>query len=127
VIDSRVGELRFANAGHPHAFRLGADGSCERLAAVAPPIGFSDTPIDESVMAWRHGDRLVLFTDGLVDALDAHDRRLGESAMLRVLSRMSHAESPETILAEMFALVIAHTGQTPLRDDQAVVIVDRPW
>lgn len=127
VIDSRVGELRFANAGHPHAFRLGADGSCERLAAVAPPIGFSDTPIDESVMAWRHGDRLVLFTDGLVDALDAHERRLGESAMLRVLSRMSHAESPETILAEMFALVIAHTGETPLRDDQAVVIVDRPW
>ena len=127
VIDSRVGELRFANAGHPHAFRLGADGVCERLSAVAPPIGFSNAPIDECVMAWRQGDRLVLFTDGLVDALDERDRRLGEAAMLRALSRMSHAESPEVILAEMFAVVTAHAGETPLRDDQAVVVVDRPW
>ncbi len=127
VIDSRVGELRFANAGHPHAFRLGADGVCERLSAVVPPIGFSNVPIDECVMAWRQGDRLVLFTDGLVDALDARDQRLGEAAMLRALSRMSHAESPDKILAEMFAVVTAHAGETPLRDDQAVVVVDRPW
>jgi hypothetical protein len=64
VIDSRAGELRFANAGHPHAFRVGSDGDCARLAAIAPPIGFSDASIEECVMAWRPGDRLVLFTDG---------------------------------------------------------------
>ena len=40
---------------------------------------------------------------------------------------LSHAESPEVILAEMFAVVTAHAGETPLRDDQAVVVVDRPW
>lgn len=125
VIDSKAQELRFANAGHPHAFRLGADGLCERLHAVAPPIGFSDAAIDECVMSWRAGDRLVLFTDGITDARDAKDRRLGEAAVLKTLSTMTDAETPDQILTAIFAIVDAHVGGTSLRDDLAAVVVDR--
>jgi len=125
VIDSKANELRFANAGHPHAFRLSANGVCERLAAVAPPIGFSDAPIDECVMSWSPGDRLVLFTDGITDARDANERRLGEAAVLQELSRMRHGETPDQILATLFARVDAHIENTPLRDDLAIVVVDR--
>ncbi len=125
VIDSRVGELRFANAGHPHAFRVGQDGDCTRLAAIAPPIGFSDATIEECVMAWRPGDRLVLFTDGLADARDARDARLGERRLLDCLAGMTHREPPEAILEQLFSLVDHHVGGTPLRDDLAAVVVDR--
>ncbi len=125
VIDSRAGELRFANAGHPHAFRVGSDGECVRLAAIAPPIGFSDASIDECVMAWRPDDRLVLFTDGLSDARDATDGRLGERRILDLLSTMRNGESPETMLGRLFGLVEGHAAGTPLRDDLAAVIVDR--
>ncbi len=126
VIDSRAQELRFANAGHPHAFRLGADGSCTRLAAVAPPIGFSDTTIEECVMSWRAGDRLVLFTDGIADARDEADRRLGEAAVLRMLGTMTHGETPEDILAALFTQVADHASGAHFADDLAAVIVDRP-
>jgi sigma-B regulation protein RsbU (phosphoserine phosphatase) len=125
VIDSRKGEVRFANAGHPHAFRVARDGECTRLAAVAPPIGFSDSPIEECVMAWRPGDRLVLFTDGLTDARDSRDARLGERRLLDRLRGMSQGETPDRMLAELFAEVESHIGGTPLRDDLAAVIVDR--
>ncbi len=127
VIDSLAGEVRFANAGHPHAFRVAADGQCVRLAAVVPPIGFSDAPIEECVMTWRRGDRLVLFTDGLTDARDALDQRLGEDAILEMLSTMTHGESPAAMLDMLFAQVEAHTRRTTLRDDLAAVIVDRPF
>jgi len=125
VIDSKARELRFANAGHPHAFRLGADGVCERLHAVAPPIGFSDAAIDECVMRWRPDDRLVLFTDGITDARDSNDRRLGEAAVLRTLGTMTRQESPDDILSAIFGDVDRHVGGTALRDDLAVVVVDR--
>ncbi len=125
VIDSRVGELRFANAGHPHAFRVGRDGDCTRLAAIAPPIGFSDASIEECVMAWRPGDRVVLFTDGLPDALDARDARLGERKILDLLATMQSGETPEDILGQLVSLVDGHVRGTPLRDDLAAVIVDR--
>ncbi|MEY4955751.1 MAG: hypothetical protein RL409_8 [Gemmatimonadota bacterium] len=127
VIDTRAGEVRFANAGHPHAFRVGADGQCVRLAAVVPPIGFSNAPIDECVMSWRRGDRLVLFTDGLIDARDALDQRLGEGAVVDLLASMTHGESPDAMLDALFAQVESHTGRTALRDDLAAVIVDRPF
>ncbi len=125
VIDSRRGEVRFANAGHPHAFRVGADGECTRLAAIAPPIGFSDAEIEECVMGWRPGDRLVLFTDGLTDARNSREARLGEGPIVELLRSMSHRESPEEILAALFAQVDGHIGRTALRDDLAAVVVDR--
>ena len=127
VIDTRAGEVRFANAGHPHAFRVDADGQCVRLTAVVPPIGFSDAPIEECVMSWRRGDRLVLFTDGITDARDALDQRLGEGAVLGMLATMTHGESPDAMLDALFTQVESHTRRTALRDDLAAVIVDRPF
>lgn len=126
VIDGRVGELRYANAGHPHAFKVTAAGECLRLSAVAPPIGFSDNPIEESVMRWKAGDRLVFFTDGVVDARDLGNRRLTEPAVLATLASMTHGESPTEILDALFAQLDAHVARTPLRDDCTVLVVDRP-
>jgi serine phosphatase RsbU (regulator of sigma subunit) len=39
---------------------------------------------------------------------------------------MVHGESPEAILEALIRLARGHRGATPLRDDVAVVIVDRP-
>lgn len=126
VIDTRAGELRYANAGHPHAFALTADGQCSRLGAVAPPLGWCEDTIEESVMTWKPGHRLVFFTDGVVDARNAAGDRLTEQAVLHTLSRMSNRETPDEILASVFAQVDSHVGRTPLRDDCTVVVVDRP-
>ncbi|AMW05037.1 PP2C family protein-serine/threonine phosphatase [Gemmatimonas phototrophica] len=126
VIDARAGELRFANAGHPHAFVVTADGQWTRLAAVAPPLGWCDDTIEECVMTWKPGSRLVFITDGVVDARDARDNRLTEPAILDTLRTMTHGETPDAILDALFQQLSAHVGRTPLRDDCTVVVVDRP-
>lgn len=126
VIDSRAGEVRYANAGHPHAFALAPDGQATRLGAVAPPLGWCEDTIEESVMTWKPGSRLVFFTDGVVDARNAAGDRLTEDAVLQTLRGMSHGEPPESILESVFTQLTSHVGRTPLRDDCTVVVVDRP-
>jgi len=126
VIDTRAGELRYANAGHPHAFAVTSTGQCTRLSAVAPPLGWCEDTIEESVMTWKPGTRLVFFTDGVVDARNAVDERLTEQAVLDTLATMVHGETPTEILDSVFAQLTGHVGRTALRDDCTVVVVDRP-
>jgi sigma-B regulation protein RsbU (phosphoserine phosphatase) len=126
VIDSRAGELRYANAGHPHAFAMSADGTCTRLGAVTPPLGWCEETIEESVMTWKLGNRLVFFTDGVVDARNEAGDRLTEEAVLGTLAHVPQGATPDDILSRVFTHLETHVGQTPLRDDCTVVVVDRP-
>ena len=80
VIDAPRGHLRY-NAGHPHAFVLRADGTAERLGATDPPLGLGEQAPHVATVAWNGSDDLlVLFTDGISDALDERGRRSGNSA-----------------------------------------------
>jgi phosphoserine phosphatase RsbU/P len=123
VIDEAAGVLRFANAGHPHAFILRADGRCERLGAQVPPLGFGEGGDAGESVPWDAGDRLLLFTDGLADARNAAGARFGEASVLAVAMR-KHASADATLEA-IFEAVGAFAGDTPLGDDLAVVTVER--
>src|SRR5260221_392282 len=72
VIDRQRGVLRYANAGHPQAFIIRADGSADRLAATAPPLGLGEgREIKGGKVSWSSGtDLLCVFSDGFPDAQD---------------------------------------------------------
>jgi len=150
VIDDTAGVLRFANAGHPHAFILRRDGSCTRLDAQVPPLGFGDETVLSAEVSWSTGDELLLFTDGVADARNAKGERFGESAVLRAALQATHVGNggrttaprtrhddhaddrlhhmyprPDIALAAIFDAVREFVGTTPLIDDLAVVVVDR--
>jgi sigma-B regulation protein RsbU (phosphoserine phosphatase) len=123
VLDPVRHELRYANAGHPHAFVLRRDGSVERLAATAPPLGMvDDAPATRSV-PWRLGeDMLLLFTDGVSDARDRDGARLGEDPIVDV-ARAAVGTSPDEVLRRILARLEAHVGTAPQPDDLTVVVV----
>jgi sigma-B regulation protein RsbU (phosphoserine phosphatase) len=134
VIDSASGTLRFANAGHPHAFVLRADGSVERLEAQAPPLGFAQLPLDGAAVPWGPDDRLLLFTDGVPDARNASGERLGERAVLdaavsalpcRLTGGARDRTAPACTMDAIYDAVRLFAGETPFLDDLAVVVVDR--
>ena len=122
IIDRRGGTFAYANAGHPHAFVCGADGAMERLPAMDPPIGMAET-LRTRERQWDAGsDVLVLFTDGISDAVDASGARLGEDAVLDTV-RARQGEGPAALVDAVFALVDTHVGQAPLLDDLTMVVV----
>ena len=125
IIDTVAHELRYANAGHPHAFRLGVDGNAIRLTAMSPPIGLGDAPVRGGVLRWRSGDRVLMFTDGLVDARNAADVRVGEANILAAARSISSQAGPAALVNHLFHCVDEHTRGVPPRDDLAALVVDR--
>ncbi|HEX4468782.1 MAG TPA: GAF domain-containing SpoIIE family protein phosphatase [Gemmatimonadaceae bacterium] len=123
VIDRSRREMLYANTGHPHAFVVGADGNCHRLAATDPPLGMTADHPRTVRRSWDpDNDLLVLFTDGLSDARSRSGQRLGEETLLETIGRYRH-EPPASILDRLIEVVEAHSGGTPRRDDQTIVLL----
>ncbi len=123
VVDAPRGTLRYANAGHPHAFVIHGNGALERLPALDPPLGMSVGVPQAATRGWSLGqDILLLFTDGVSDARNRAGTRLGEQAVLDSVVSHRH-ESAEAILLHIFGMLSIHTGGAPRRDDLTIVVL----
>lgn len=123
IVDPATGELRYSNTGHPHAFLLADGRDFERLAASDPPLGMAESPPLTAGRPWKPGrDLLVLFTDGVSDARNRMGERLGEDRILDAI-RTNREETPAEILERVFAVLDAHTEQSPRRDDLTIVLL----
>jgi sigma-B regulation protein RsbU (phosphoserine phosphatase) len=106
VLDPRAAQLSYASAGHPHAWRIPAEGPPERLEATAPPLGLSARGnIELRQVPWEmHSDLLCLCTDGLLDARDSAGDTFGEARLLSGITARRHLP-PEEIVSALIAEV----------------------
>lgn len=117
VIDPVSGTLCYANAGHAHAFRFHARQAPQRLVATSPPLGIAEYgSYDDASVAWRPGDLLCLFTDGLTNP----SLRTTEDAILSAVDR-SRGRPASTIIEAMFA-ARERVGD-PAPDDQTAFVL----
>lgn len=121
VVHRGRGRLRYANAGHPHAFRLEAGGRWERLTATAPPLGLApDRAIGTCETPWARGDLLLLFSDGLTDARDAQYEKFGESRVQEIVAR-ERAQPAPVIVEKVLETVSLLPGAD--NDDRTILIL----
>jgi anti-sigma regulatory factor (Ser/Thr protein kinase) len=100
VLDPRHRRLRYANAGHPFAFRARA-GTLDRLGALDPPLGMTaPDQYGHREVEWETGtDTLLLFTDGLAEGLE--DPTTGPRE--RLVPLLSRGDSdPEALVDALF-------------------------
>lgn len=123
VLDPAAQQITYANAGHPHAFRIGGDGSVKRLAATDPPLGMSPfEEYGEDLVAWKpKEDLLAVFTDGLSDAFCAKSGIGGEKNLLTeiVANRTRH---PQEILDMLFEAAENAVLNIPPDDRTAIIV-----
>jgi sigma-B regulation protein RsbU (phosphoserine phosphatase) len=122
VLDPVAGRLDYANAGHPHAFRVPRDGPPERLEATAPPLGLAIAgDIQARQVTWSPGnDLLVLWTDGLVDARNDADEPFGERRLLAEIAA-HRKEAPEALVQRVLELSEAFGAQPA--DDRTLLVL----
>jgi sigma-B regulation protein RsbU (phosphoserine phosphatase) len=129
VIDPAAGRLQWANAGHPHAFRVDATGVAHRLAATSAPLGMAHAAPPAAQGPWAatapdgaSGDLLVLFTDGLPDARNRKGQKYGEEKLLTLIAK-HRTDPPANIVERVFDAVRRHAGDAAGKDDLTLVVV----
>ncbi|MGH7603937.1 MAG: PP2C family protein-serine/threonine phosphatase [Gemmatimonadaceae bacterium] len=123
VVDPNKGKLTYSNTGHPHAFVISQEGTCTRLAAVNPPLGMTEDTPNAASLSWvKSKDLLVLFTDGISDARNASDQRLGEERVLELI-RENRDNDTKVIVDRVFKMLEVHMRSVPARDDLTLVVV----
>lgn len=124
VLELKERRLTFSSAGHldPYVFR-GATGTVEELSAWGFPLGVRRrTPFVEHEARFEPGDRLVLYSDGLIEALDDDGEPFGFTRFEKLLARHGGAASEE-IRRALLDAVAAFTRNRPPEDDQTLVVV----
>src|SRR5262249_24066385 len=70
------------------------------------------------------GDALLLYTDGLTDAVNSALQEFGLERVLAV-ARAHHADSAQGLLDALTEAVAAHVGAAEVFDDMTIVVVKR--
>ncbi|MDE0008067.1 MAG: SpoIIE family protein phosphatase [Gammaproteobacteria bacterium] len=88
VVDVEDHTLTYANAGHfPHPVYIGADGG-EFLAATGKPLGlFLQVSYRTRTVPFGVGDHVVVFSDGVLDAMDAPSLTAKEECLVECAVR----------------------------------------
>jgi phosphoserine phosphatase RsbU/P len=122
VIDSDLGVLTYANAGHYLPILIRANGQVERLDLGGAVLGvFPDAPYEQGQVSMTGGDRLILFTDGITEARSTADEEFGEARLidLAVTNRACSAPALQARLADAVACFSAGT----FRDDATLIVL----
>jgi phosphoserine phosphatase RsbU/P len=123
-LDTRSGLIRYAAAGHPPMLHL-ARRSPEAHAVEQNglPLGVLEgAGYSEVEMSLQDGDRLLLYTDGLIEAADAEGDFFGLDRLKAALARGSALQS-EAAADHMLRTIDTWSGQ-PQGDDFTIVLVD---
>ncbi len=118
------GDVEICNAGHPPALLAGA-GEVRALGATGLPLGlFCDESFTSARLALAPAEALVLYTDGVTEALDPRGRMYGDER-LRALVGQRSALPADALVAACLADHRAHVRTAPASDDVTVMAIRR--
>jgi serine phosphatase RsbU (regulator of sigma subunit) len=126
VLDTGSGRLTYANAGHNRPLWLRAGtGELQELAARGIALGaIEEAELEERAIDVAPGDVLVLYTDGVTEAMDAEAEPFGVERLRQVVAAHPEA-SPEQIISALEGAVRDFAGDVPQSDDIALFVVWR--
>jgi phosphoserine phosphatase RsbU/P len=115
--------LSYINAGHNLPVLRRNSGLIERLDVGGLPLGIlAETQYQAASVVLSPGDWLIIFTDGLVEAINSAEEEYGEERMLSVIE-FGVAATPDQMLKRLMAALDLFVGPTPQHDDVTCLLV----
>jgi FixJ family two-component response regulator len=122
VVDGERRKLSYSNAGHNPPILMRKDGSYQRLETGGAVLGVFDTgEFEQDEVSLATGDRLVLFTDGVTEAVGAHGEEFGEERLIDLI-RCNLALSASGLQTRIIEAVTEFSGGQ-FSDDVTVMVL----
>lgn len=118
------GEFQFVSAGHPGPIHLKEGEPPAKLEGTGFPLAAGGGAYREQVVPLKPGDRLVLYSDGLIDVRNAEGEHFGIHRLLAAVDESRRLPLADT-LGRLIRAVEEWRGDVPRQDDIAVLLIER--
>ncbi len=125
VLDRGEDGLTVVSAGHPPVLHYDVRaGVFNEVGLGAPPLGtFLDAryePVQQTVAA---GDLLIFYTDGMVEARNAHDQEYGDDRLKKAVARAATSRTVRDIRDAVLGDLSNFKGDQEQADDMTLVVM----
>jgi len=124
ILDSVARTLTYVNAGHNYPYLFHANGKITRLDHGGMILGIMETltPYEEGTVPLLPGDTLVLFTDGVSEAMSRDSEEFGEERLEQTFRENGNAGAAEIIEA-VHRRIQEFTAGTSQSDDITMMVI----
>ena len=125
LLDTTRHQVGYANAGHNRPLLLRADGTLTTLSTGGLVLGVVPThAYKEDEVALHPGDTLLLYSDGITEAMNEDREQFGEERLAATFERYRH--KPAAVMVERIIQAVEHhAGRAPQSDDMTLLILKR--
>lgn len=122
-LDPATRTLSYVNAGHNAPMLFRATGGAERLTATGPVVGLIEAGrFEERSVVLDPGDVLLVYSDGISEAMNVSDEEWGEDQLAAAASAAFPC-NPQQLIDTLFVAADAFAGGAKQHDDMTVVVV----
>jgi serine phosphatase RsbU (regulator of sigma subunit) len=124
-LETSTNILTYCNAGHDNPFLFSGNGAPRRLGTGGLVLSImEDFPYEEEQVHLSPGDVVVIYSDGITEAVDLSQAQFGESRIESVVSSR-RSLSASGIIDSIVSAVREHAGNAPQADDMTIVVIKR--
>ena len=125
IWDPAAERFTYANAGHNPPLLMQPNGVFNPLLGHGPALGIlPEIQIRSHAMQLRPGETIILYTDGVTEALNEDFDEFGLER-LQVAARTAARRPAADLISHITDSINDHTGQTPQFDDMTLIIIKR--
>lgn len=123
ILDIKNKTFTYTNAGHNFPFLLDKDGNIKRLEKGGIVLGTLDNFVyEEETVQLKPGDLLLLYTDGITEAMNEEDEMFEKERLLKLL-KDNQGISAQKLSRKIVDSVLSFQGSLPQGDDMTLVLV----
>ncbi len=125
ILDRSNNQISYCNAGHNDPILISKDKTIQRLDVGGVVVGvIPEYPFEETSVQMNTGDLLVVYSDGITEAMNEFEEEYEEERLIKLLLELQD-KSPDNIIDTILNSVNDFSGHTEPMDDKTIVVIKK--